>query len=76
MASQKPFERSGFDDAIPHHFKNSKKGADIMSTQILKLGQIKTSKDNPRKGFDEKWMIKKSTVSANSHDFWASDVDF
>lgn len=25
-----------------------------MSTQILKLGQIKTSKDNPRKGFDEK----------------------
>ncbi len=24
-----------------------------MSTQILKLNQIKTSKDNPRKGFDE-----------------------
>jgi len=25
MASQKPFERSGFDDAIPHHFKTAKK---------------------------------------------------
>jgi hypothetical protein len=25
MASQKPFERSGFDDAIPHHIKTAKK---------------------------------------------------
>jgi len=33
---------------------NSKKGADTMTTQTLKLNQIKTSKDNPRKIFDDK----------------------